>query len=71
MSPNGLLIMRADKVRMDSLAIHDSYWEQRSRDPNIFSVMVKGYDRHGRSTWTDWQAYREAWHLLPPVTVEQ
>lgn len=60
-----LLILPAELVREGSLAIHDKYWHDRQRDPSIFSVMVKGYDRHGGPTWTAWQAYREAWHLLP------
>ena len=60
-----LLILPAELVRADSIAIHDEYWLARARDPNIFSVMVKGYDKYGRPTWSSWQPYREAWHLLP------
>ena len=65
-SPYELLILPAAKVRSDSLAIHDRYWNERSKDPNIFSVMVKGYDRYGRPTWQDWQQYLGAWSQLPP-----
>lgn len=64
-SPHELLILPAEQVCADSLAIHDSYWAERSKDPNIFSVMVKGYDRYGRPTWSKWQQYSRAWHLLP------
>ena len=65
-TPHGLLILPADQVRTDSLAVHDSYWAERSRNPNIFSVMVKEYSRYGRPTWSAWQSYRQAWHLIPP-----
>ena len=64
-SPFELLILPAERVRTESLAIHDAYWAERSRDPNIFSVIVKGYDRYGRPTWNNWQQYQAAWHLLP------
>ena len=66
-SPFELLILPAERVRTESLAIHDAYWAERSRDPNIFSVIVKGYDRYGRPTWNNWQQHQLAWHLLPPL----
>jgi hypothetical protein len=65
MSPFELFILPAERVRTESLAIHDAYWSERSRDPNIFSVIVKGYDRYGRPTWKNWQQYQAAWQLLP------
>ena len=70
-TPHKLLILPAEQVRTDSLAIHDFYWAERLKDPNIFSVIVKGYDRYGRPTWSGWQSYRHAWHLLPPPTSPQ
>ncbi len=60
-----LLILPADLVRTDSLSIHDAYWIDKSKDPNIFSVMVKGYGRHHREMWPRWLEYRDAWSLLP------
>lgn len=64
-STHSLLILPAEQVRVDSLAIHDAYWLARDRDPSIFSVIVKAYDRYGCPVWSSWQTYREAWHLLP------
>ena len=65
-SPYELLILPADVVRNDSLTIHDDYWLSRSKDPNIFSVIVKAYDKYGKPTWQRWQHYKEAWGTLPP-----
>ena len=65
-SPYELLILPADVVRTDSLTIHDNYWLSRSKDPNIFSVIVKAYDKYGKPTWQRWQHYKEAWGILPP-----
>jgi hypothetical protein len=45
-SPYTLLIIPAEVARDDALSIHDPYWMEKSRDPNIFSVMVKGYGSH-------------------------
>lgn len=60
-----LLILPADLARTDGLSVHDAYWIERNRDPNIFSVMVKGYGRHHREMWPRWLQYRDAWSLLP------
>jgi hypothetical protein len=60
-----LLILPAEVARDDSLSIHDPYWIEKDKDPNIFSVMVKGYGSHHRAMWPRWLNYREAWHLLP------
>jgi hypothetical protein len=65
-SPYDLLILPGEKVKTDSVAIHDAYWLERSRDPNSFSIIVKAYDRYGRPTWDSWQQFKSAWHLLPP-----
>ena len=65
LSPYQLLIIPGEIARTDSLLIHDAYWAERSRDPNIFSVIVKAYDRYGRSTWQNWQQYNSAFNLLP------
>ena len=64
-SPHSLLILPAEIVKDDSLSIHDAYWIAKEKDPNIFSVMVKGYGSHHRAMWPKWLAYRDAWHLLP------
>lgn len=60
-----LLILPAAIVRTDSLSIHDAYWIEKNKDPNIFSVMVKGYGRHHREMWPRWLGYRDAWSILP------
>ena len=64
-SPHALLIIPADVARDDALLVHDPYWNEKSKDPNIFSVMVKGYGSHHRTMWPRWLKYRDAWHLLP------
>ena len=64
-SPYHLLIIPGEIARTDSLLIHDAYWAERSKDPNIFSVIVKAYDRYGRTTWQNWQQYSSAFALLP------
>lgn len=64
-SPHALLIIPAELARDDSLAIHDQYWIEKDKDPNIFSVMVKGYGRHHREIWPRWLAHRDAWNILP------
>ena len=63
-SPHKLLILPASVAREDSLCVHDSYWMAKARDPNIFSVMVKGYGSHHKSMWPRWLEYQDAWHLL-------
>ena len=60
-----LLVIPAAVARADSLSIHDPYWIEKQKDPNIFSVMVKGYGSHHREMWPRWLSYRDAWHLLP------
>lgn len=60
-----LLILPAELARTDSLSVHDKYWIDRGRDPNTFSVMVKGYGSHHRDMWPRWLGYRDAWNLLP------
>jgi hypothetical protein len=64
-SPHSLLILPAELARTDALSIHDAYWEQKNKDPNIFSVMVKGYGSRHREMWPVWLTHRDAWHLLP------
>ncbi len=64
-SPQTLLILPAELVRNEALSIHDAYWHRLGQDPNIFSVMVKGYGKHHRAIWPQWLEYRDAWHLLP------
>jgi hypothetical protein len=64
-SPTQLLIIPAEVVQADALAIHDPYWIEKQKDPNIFSVMVKGYGSHHRTMWPRWLNYKDAWHLLP------
>jgi hypothetical protein len=65
LSPYQLLIIPGEVARIDSLQIHDAYWAERSKDPNIFSVIVKAYDRYGRPAWQNWQKYDSAFNLLP------
>ena len=60
-----LLILPAEMAKEDSLSIHDPYWLIKGKDPNIFSVMVKGYGSHHRSMWPRWLSFKDAWHLLP------
>jgi hypothetical protein len=64
-SPHTLLILPAELARTDSLSVHDAYWTERSKDPNIFSVMVKGYGSHHREIWPLWLGYRDAWEQVP------
>lgn len=64
-SPHTLLIIPAEVARDDALSIHDSYWIEKDKDPNTFSVMVKGYGSHHLAMWPRWLAYRDAWRLLP------
>lgn len=64
-SPYVLLIIPAEVACEDALSIHDRYWNNKSKDPNVFSVMVKGYGSHHRAMWPRWLSYRDAWHLLP------
>ena len=64
-SPHTLLILPAEVAREDSLSIHDPYWIEKNKDPNVFSVMVKGYGSHHCTMWPQWLSYKEAWHLLP------
>ncbi len=64
-SPHTLLIIPANVARTDALSIHDSYWIAKGKDPNIFSVMVKGYGSHHRAMWPKWLKYSEAWQSLP------
>lgn len=64
-SPHVLLIIPAEVAREDALSIHDPYWIQKNKDPNVFSVMVKGYGSHHRAMWPRWLGYQDAWHLLP------
>ncbi|XVJ70057.1 MAG: hypothetical protein HEQ39_10675 [Rhizobacter sp.] len=64
LSSYGLLIIPAEVAREDALSIHDPYWIEKSKDPNTFSVMVKGYGSHHRAMWPTWLTYRDAWHLL-------
>ena len=64
-SPHTLLIIPAEVARDEALSVHDPYWIDKNKDPNIFSVMVKGYGSHHRAMWPQWLAYRDAWHLLP------
>ena len=63
-SPHALLIIPAEVARDDALLVHDPYWIEKSQDPNIFSVMVKGYGSHHQTIWPRWLEYRDAWHLL-------
>lgn len=63
-SPHTLLILPAEIAQVDALSIHDPYWIEREKDPNIFSVMVKGYGSHHRKMWPRWLEYTNAWHLL-------
>jgi hypothetical protein len=42
-SPFQLLIIPAEVAQADALSVHDAYWTEKQKDPNIFSVMVKGY----------------------------
>ena len=65
LSPHDLLIIPAEEARTGSLKIHDAYWAERSRDPDIFSVIVKNYDLYGRATWQSWQKFNSAFHSLP------
>lgn len=60
-----LLIIPAELARADALSIHDAYWIEKHKDPNVFSVMVKGYGGHHKAMWPHWLEYRDAWHLLP------
>ena len=60
-----LLILPAEMVKEDGLSVHDPYWLTKGKDPNIFSVMVKGYGSHHRSIWPRWLSFKDAWHLLP------
>ncbi len=60
-----LLILPALMVKKDSLSIHDPYWDEKHKDKNSFSVMVKGYGGHHKEMWPRWLEYTEAWHLLP------
>jgi hypothetical protein len=64
-SAHTLLILPAEIAQMDALSIHDPYWLEKEKDPNIFSVMVKGYGSHHRTMWPRWLEYSNAWHLLP------
>jgi len=64
-SPYVLLILPAEIARDEALSIHDRYWINKSKDPNTFSVMVKGYGSHHREMWPRWLSYQEAWGLLP------
>ena len=60
-----LLILPAEFVRKGSLPIHDTYWAEKEKDKNGFSVIVKGYGKNHRAIWPDWLTYTDAWHLLP------
>ena len=60
-----LLILPAEMAKADSLSINDAYWSAKQRDPNSFSVMVKGYGSHHREMWPRWLNYTDAWSLLP------
>lgn len=64
LSPHTLLIVPAEVARVDALSIHDQYWIDKDKDPNIFSVMVKGYGSHHRAMWPRWLAYKNASQLL-------
>ena len=64
-SPHALLIIPAEAAREDALSVHDLYWSEKKKDPNIFSVMVKGYGSHHVTIWPRWLTHRDAWHLLP------
>lgn len=61
-----LLILPAEKVRDDSLLIHDAYWAEKGGDAG-YRVMVKGYGSHHRSMWPTWLEHTEAWNLIPPA----
>lgn len=63
-SKHSLIILPAEMAKADALAIHDAYWDQKQKDPNIFSVMVKGYGSHHREVWPKWLTFRDAWNLL-------
>lgn len=63
--PYTLLIIPADVARSDALSIHDPYWLEKDKDPNTFSVMVKGYGSHHRDLWPRWLQFKDAWHFLP------
>lgn len=63
-SRHSLLIIPAELAKEDSLSIHDSYWIEKNKDPNIFSVMVKGYGSHHRDMWPRWLTFRDAWHQI-------
>ncbi len=60
-----LLILPAELAHEDSLSIHDPYWDEKAKDKNGFSVMVKGYGSHHKEMWPNWLEYTDAWHLLP------
>ncbi len=60
-----LLILPAQMAKEDALSIHDPYWDEKNKDKNGFSVMVKGYGSHHTEMWPRWLEYTEAWHLLP------
>ncbi|MGC3980920.1 MAG: hypothetical protein QM808_06665 [Steroidobacteraceae bacterium] len=64
-SSHTLLILPAELVKKDALSIHDPYWVQKGKDPNIFSVMVKGYGSHHKEMWPKWLAFKDAWNLIP------
>jgi hypothetical protein len=58
-----LLILPAERVRDDSLRVHDAYWAARGGDTG-YRVMVKGYGSHHRDMWPQWLGYTNAWQLL-------
>ncbi len=58
-----LLILPADLVRDESLAIHDAYWAARGRpDGSGYSVQIS--HRH-QSVWIRWKRFAFAWNVLP------
>lgn len=58
-----LLILPAERVRDDSLQVHDAYWAAKGGDVG-YRVMVKGYGSHHRDMWPQWLQYTDAWELI-------
>jgi hypothetical protein len=62
-----LLILPAERVRDDSLRVHDAYWAVKGGDTG-YRVMVKGYGSHHREMWPQWLRHTDAWQQLEPGT---
>lgn len=66
-----LFIIPGRDAREDGLRVHHSWLSQPKRDgtprSGSFGVTVKGYSRSEvqRDVWGKWEAFCEAWHLLP------